>query len=247
MTELFGPKPSMEELAAKGISDRGFDDEIQRLPAGRHGLSTEEVQRHQRERMLEAMIRAVAEKGYDAVVVADVIDRARVSRRTYYEMFEDKDDCFLAAYDTIVEVLVRTVETAYRNTDGTWAQRVHAGLAALAKLLAEEADLARVGILEIQTGGPRARQRYRDALGRFMPFLDEGRAHSKFAAQLPANNSRIAVGGVAALLVEAVKSGRTAELEQMIPDLVFAALMPFLGREAAEEEMRAAVPSSEAA
>src|SRR6195256_1200113 len=78
---------------------------VQQLPRGRHRLSRDQVLASQRGRMLAAMAEAVAEKGYVGTAVADVIERAGVSRETFYEHFSSKEDCFLAAYDTGVEAL----------------------------------------------------------------------------------------------------------------------------------------------
>lgn len=211
--------------------------EPSRLPAGHHGLPREVVIRSQRERILEAMIRSVAARGYDQTTVADVIRLAGVSRKTFYEHYADKEECFLAAYDAVVDVLVHTVGTAYRQHQGTWPERVYAGITALAELMVEEADIARTAIVEAPAAGPTVRQRYRDALMRFTPFLDEGRAFSEFTGVLPANASRIAVGGVAALLFDEIHAGRTENLVGVVPDLVFAALLPLVGPEVAMREM----------
>lgn len=216
--------------------------EPNRLPAGHHGLPREVVTRSQRERILEAMIRSTAVSGYDETTVADVIKIAGVSRKTFYEHFVDKEDCFLAAYDAVVDVLVHTVERAYREHPGAWPQRIHAGISALVDLLVEEADIARTAIVQAPAAGPAVRQRYRDALMRFTPFLDEGRASSEFAGMLPANASRIAVGSVAALLFDEIHAGRVDKLQAVVPDLVFASLLPILGPEAAVREVTAAQP-----
>jgi AcrR family transcriptional regulator len=212
------------------------EDTLRQLPGGRHGLSREEVLRSQRERLLEATVAATVEKGYKAMTVADIIREAGVSRRTFYEMFTDKEDAFLASYDAIIDILVHEVERAYREQEGTWPDRVRAGVGALANLLAANAAIARMAMVEVTTASPVARQRYRDALTRFTPFLDEGRGFSEFAARLPVNTSRFAIGSVAALLFDEVHAGRASQLPKIIPDLVFAVLLPFLGRDVAVAE-----------
>ncbi len=208
------------------------------LPSGRHGIPHEVVVRDQRERLLEAMIRVASSKGYEAATVADVIEAAGVSRTTFYQLFKDKEDCFLASYDAVVDVLVQYVQSAYRGGERPWPERIHSGLAALVQLLSQEAEIANMAMVEVIAAGPAARQRYRDALGRFTPFLDEGRAWSDFGAMLPVSTSRLAIGGAAALLFDEIRAGHGEELEQVLPDLVFAVLMPFIGPEAASAEMR---------
>ena len=209
-----------------------------RLPSGAHGLPREVVVRSQRERLLEAMVRVAADKRYEATTVADIIAAAGVSRTTFYELFADKEDCFLAAYDAVVDVLVHAVASAYGSHDGDWPGRVHAGIAALADVLAEESAIARLAMVEVTTAGPAARQRYREALARFTPFLDEGRGHSEASRQVPATTSLLAIGGVAALIFDEIRAGRGAELRRLTPELAFAVLMPFIGPAPAAREMR---------
>ena len=94
------------------VKPLGAEAQMRRLPRGPHQLAREEVLASQRARMLEAMAHAVAAKGYAATTVADVVGGAGVSRKTFYEHFQDKEDCFLAAFDAGVQVLVDTVERA---------------------------------------------------------------------------------------------------------------------------------------
>src|SRR4051794_5075686 len=86
------------------------------LPRGPHRLARADVMASQRGRMLDAIAQVVAEKGYGAVTVADVVERAGVSRKTFYEHFRDKESCFLAAYDAGVDVLIATMRAAGGET-----------------------------------------------------------------------------------------------------------------------------------
>src|SRR5437870_37717 len=105
------------------------------LPSGRHHLSRETVRESQRRRLLDAITGAVAEKGYEATTVADVISRAGVSRATFYEFYSDKDECFSAAYDSVIDQLLQGVSSAYLG-DAPWPERIRAGLHALLRYLA---------------------------------------------------------------------------------------------------------------
>ncbi|HET8672858.1 MAG TPA: helix-turn-helix domain-containing protein, partial [Thermoleophilaceae bacterium] len=87
-------------------------EQVTQLPRGRHRLTREEVFASQRGRMLDAMARAVAEKGYASTTVRDVIGRARVSRETFYEQFANKEKCFLAALDTAADALLDAMTEA---------------------------------------------------------------------------------------------------------------------------------------
>jgi AcrR family transcriptional regulator len=196
------------------------------------------VVRSQRERLREAMIRVAADKGYASTTVTEVIEAAGVSRATFYELFDDKESCFLEAYDAVIDVLVAHVTSAYAAvSEEPWPVRVEAALRALLELLAAEADIARMAMVEVIAAGDQARERYRAALGRFIPFLEEGREYSGQRG-LPEDTSRFAIGGATSMIFDEIRAGRGPELPSVLPDLVFAVLMPYLGPEAAEGEMR---------
>ena len=184
------------------------------------------------------MLRVAAAKGYEATTVTDVIEVAGVSRETFEEMFGDKPTCFLEAYDAVFDVLVAHVTAAFESAAGEpWPERIAAGLRALVELLATEADIARLSMVEVTAAGDEARARYRGALARFTPFLEEGREYSS-QDDLPADTARFAIGGATSMIFDEIRAGRGPELKRILPDLVFAVLMPYLGPEAAEDEMR---------
>jgi len=189
--------------------------------------------------MLEAMVRVAAAKGYEATTAADVVEAAGVSRETFDATFVGKEGCFLEAYDAVIDVLVAHVSTAFESAAGLpWPARIEAGLRALVDLLAHEHDIARMAMVEVTAVGEDARIRYRAALGRFTYFLEEGRTYSSQGEGLPADTARFAIGGATSMIFDEVRAGRGPELRRLLPDLVFAVLMPYIGPEAAEDEMR---------
>src|ERR1700737_2743257 len=110
-----------------------------RLPSGRHGLTREAVAASQRGRLVFAMVKAVAEKGYAAVTVTDVVEGANVSRRTFYEQFPDKETCFLAAFDTGVELVLGRMREAAAGLDRSdWRAHIRSDLATYFDTLAAE-------------------------------------------------------------------------------------------------------------
>src|SRR5689334_20039095 len=117
-------------------------ERLRELPRGPHRLTRETVVESQRGRMLDAMAQAVAEKGYPATTVADVIAHAGVSRKTFYEHFRDKEDCFLAAYDTGVELLLGELRAAGDDTQDP-LERARARTRAYLETLASEPAFAR--------------------------------------------------------------------------------------------------------
>ncbi|HET9162015.1 MAG TPA: TetR/AcrR family transcriptional regulator [Solirubrobacterales bacterium] len=194
------------------------------------------VARSQRERLLEAAVRVVAEKGFGAMTIGDLTREAGVSRTTFYELFADKEQCFLAAYDNAVDALVRRVTAAYES-QGSWPDRAAAGLAALLGLLAEEPALARLSLIDIGNAGPAAQRRYRAAVQRLTPLFDEGRDYAPGGRGLPANTSRMAIGGVTGLISDELHAGRAEQLPGLLSDVVFATLVPYIGPDAAAREV----------
>jgi AcrR family transcriptional regulator len=221
----------------------------QRLPSGRHGLSRDAVVRSQRERLLEAMIATVNEKGYRATTIVEVAERAGVSRKTFYELFGDKEGCFHAAFDWLYERLIAYIRPAWERP-GAWHDRVRRALAALLTAIAYRPEGARLAVIETIAVGPRAHQRYRAAVRSFVPYLDEGRNETPFGDQLPRSVSRVVVGGAASLIFEQVATGQASELRELYPELLFFVLLPYLGHERALQEMqnaRARRPATAAA
>lgn len=140
----------------------------ERLPSGRHGLTRETVVASQRGRLVEAMVQVVAAKGYAAATVADVVERAGVSRRTFYEQFPDKEACFLAAYDTGVEVMLGRIRRAVEPLAETdWRARARAGVETYLGVLAEEPEFAWALHVEILGAGPAALARRAVLMGLF--------------------------------------------------------------------------------
>jgi len=208
-------------------------------PTGREGLPRAYEVRSERERLLEAMVKTAAAKGYEATTVADVVEFAGVSQEAFDEMFESKEACFLEAYDAVFDVLVAHVTAAFEAAAGEpWPEQIAAGLGALVELLAMEADIARMAMVEVTAAGDDARERYRAMLTRFTPFMEKGRTWSGQGEELPADTARFAIGGATSMIFDEVRAGRGPELKRILPDLVFAVLMPYLGPEAAEDEMR---------
>jgi AcrR family transcriptional regulator len=207
-----------------------------RPPRGRHRVPPEVVARSQRDRLLEAAIRVVAAKGYASTTVADLTREAGVSRTTFYELFEDKGACFLAAYDNAVNALLRRVAAAYESEE-RWPERARAGLEALLEALAEEPGLARLALVDIGSAGPAAQRRYRAAVQRLTPLFDEGRDFAPAGRNLPANTSRMAIGAVTGLISDELVAGRAEQLPGLLSDVLFATLVPYIGPEAAAGEV----------
>jgi AcrR family transcriptional regulator len=146
-----------------------------RLPRGTHGLDPSLVAASQRARLLESVGRTVADKGYAAATIDDIVRGAGVSKKTFYEHFEDKLGCFLAAYEAASDELYEHVRAAQDSADD-WVGRTHAGIHAYLRWLAAEPALARVFLIEIAAAGPEAlacRERLRDRYAERMRQLHD--------------------------------------------------------------------------
>ena len=138
------------------MTDEPEDLRKWRLPRGRHGLPRELVTRSQRERLLAAVVRVTAAKGYEATSVADILEEAGVGRETFYELFDDKRDCVLAAHRLLIDDL-EPGQGRLRRSPGAWAERARNALAAMLEWFA--ADPAAATVHAGRAGRDRARSR----------------------------------------------------------------------------------------
>lgn len=209
-----------------------------RLPRGRHGLPRELVTRSQRERLLAAVVRVTASRGYEATTVADILEEAGVGRESFYELFDDKRDCMLAAHTILVEDLEAKVQRAY-GTPGDWAGRLCAALAATLEWFAADPAAARFTLIELGAVGTVSRARFQAAFDSFVEILEDGLLEGDPDPEL-AQATRLAVSAIIAHLYEEIVLGRAAELPGQMPDLTYELLVPYLGEEAAREQQRRA-------
>jgi AcrR family transcriptional regulator len=181
------------------------------------------------------MIEVVSERGYPETRVVDVIGVAGVSRKTFYELFESKEDCFLAAYDVLLENLLGEAAGAFESTPGSpWAERIADALEALLEHLSRHPDEGRFAIVEVLAAGPKALARRDAALRQFAGFLEPGR--SETTVELPAITSLAVAGGINELLYSEILHGAVGRLPSRLPDLIFWVTLPFLGAEGATAE-----------
>lgn len=207
----------------------------ERLPRGRHGLTREAVTESQRSRIHRAMIEVVSERGYPETRVVDVIGVAGVSRKTFYELFESKEDCFLATYDVLLGALLGEATNAFESNPGAaWAERIRAALEVLLDHLVEHPDEARFAIVEVLAAGPKALARRDAALRQFTGFLEPGR--SEMSVDLPGITSIAVAGGINEILYSEILHGAVTRLPSRLPDLMFWTVLPFLGPERATAE-----------
>jgi AcrR family transcriptional regulator len=214
-----------------------------RLPAGRHGLPHEFVVQNQRERIVTALVDAVAEHGYKATTVADITKAAGVSRRTFYEHFAGKEECFLAAYDMIANHILESMQAATGVFDD-WPQKVKAALATMLRFLSAEPEVARVYAFEPVAAGGEIAARHTASMQGLIEILKAGRPVHPGEHPLPEVTEETLVGGIHSLIVREIMAGRTEQLEGLLPDLVELTVTPYLGAEEAIRIAKSAPPGS---
>lgn len=187
--------------------------------------------------IFDALIETVARRGYDRTTIERVLSVAQVPAPIFDEHFEDKQDCFLQALDELVCRLEQQLREDPQQP-ASWPERIELGLQTLLTALAEHPDDARVAMVECLSAGDASVARLHSALGRFVPVLEEGRVYgaeegSDGSEYLPSQTSAAVIGGIASIVHRRVLEGLTAELPALLPDLLYFALLPYLGHERA--------------
>jgi AcrR family transcriptional regulator len=217
-----------------------YPPELSRLPPGRHGLPRDFVVHNQRERLIAGLAEAVAEKGYGGTTIADITRHAAVSRRTFYEHFDGKDECFVAAFDTVTAQMREQVDEAFKAED-EWPEATRAGIGAMLGFLASEPSLARLAMVEALVAGPVVVERYDAAVQTFLPYISAGREgrSKEVLDHLSDSTEEALVGGMVSLVSRRIVAGQTEELESLLPDLTEFTLSPYLGSSEAAKVARA--------
>jgi AcrR family transcriptional regulator len=236
-----------QEKLASAVGDRWSEAELSeavallsradgRFPAGMRTLPPDLVRAIQRERLLAAMIKTVTEIGYNALTVQNVLARAGISRPTFYEQFEDKEDCFLAAFDTSAAQMRKRIEAAVTAAEPGWRDQLRSGIAELLRFLADEPEAARTVIVEARASSPSGLQRRDQLLDHFASCID-----ALVREDLDEPPSALAaagvVGGIESVLYARLQKGETDEVEQLLPSLMYFAVLAYAGNEAAGEEL----------
>jgi AcrR family transcriptional regulator len=190
------------------------------VPEGRGPAA---VAANQRARLLDAMTRVVVRKGYARTTVADVVEVAGVSRRTFYEQFVDKEACFLAAYETASVIVLSDIAAAVRALDSAdWRERLHCAIEEYTKVLSETPAVARLFLLDVLGAGPKAVELRRTVLGRFaeqLKALGAVAAPDPAVAEVTDALLRALVGGMNELVSEHIHVRGAETLTDLAPTL----------------------------
>jgi len=206
--------------------------ELGPLPGGHHGLTREQIEDSQRERLIAAMAAEVAEVGYRELRVRSFTRRAGVSTRDFYGQFEDKEACFLAAFDAVRDYLEARIAAAVA-AEPNWSERVIAALRVSLEFFASEPDLGRLCLVEPVSATPTIAVHFREAVLACVPPLAKGRELLAAGDSLPPSTEDSLLGGIISLATRKILTGETEQLPELLPDMVDFALSPYLGAELA--------------
>ena len=199
---------------------------------GRERLSRDVVRAHQRDRILGIAIEVFAKRGYPGTTVGNIVSAAKIGTPTFQSLFGSKEECFLQAYDRIVAIARERIVEAL-PADGDWPQRLVAAMRALLELIEESPLPARLVLVEAQTAGPAALDRYDRNLDEVASLLRQGRECSPhLGAELPDTLEFGIVGGLFWFLQQRITVGEATKAATLLPDVLEIVAEPYLGPEA---------------
>lgn len=211
------------------MADGTGSDDPPPLPRGRHRLTRGAVVEHQRHRLIRAVPSAVRGKGFAAATVEDICVQAGVSRRTFYENFRDKHDCFVTSYRHHSQEVMAMVTAAASAADG-YEERARLGLLTLLRFLAEQPDLAYMAVVEVMAAGPEAVAERDNAVAALTALIGEP-VLAEAPHPLPDMLLRTVSGAILQLIYSRVLAGRAAELEALLPMIMYMVLVASQGPE----------------
>jgi len=186
--------------------------------------------------ILSAMAKIVCEQGLESVTVQQVVGRAGVTRSTFYELFENREDCFRAVFE---ESVTRAAERAFAayEAEGAWVDRVRAGLLALLTFFDREPELARLCVLHATPASPATAARRSEVLSKLATIVDEGRGDARAGTHPPPLTAESIVGGVLAVIQARLLEPSPRRLTVLLSSLMSVIVLPYLGQDAARREL----------
>jgi AcrR family transcriptional regulator len=194
-----------------------------------------------RERILQGMLESVGTKGYERTTVQDALENAGLYRQAFYDHFEDKEDCYLQALEAgsaWIELAMREAAAA----EETWRRQLRAALTGLLDFLDKQPEMGRALLVEVHAAGPNAVGRRTEAMERAVGMMDLAREESNQGA--PEISAEAVVAGILAVLHTRLAAQQTSGYARLLPELMYLAVLPYFGPDAAAAEMRAEGPFS---
>lgn len=185
------------------------------------------------QRLIESAVEVVGEQGYPETTIQDITDHAGISRTQFYFLFEDKEQCFLAAHAAVLAELEARLRTAdYSGLD--WPDAVRVGVEAFTATLDESPALGRLVLIESMVAGPEAQEQHQQAMSRLLPYIDRGSELVGASRSLPTSIAEMAVGSATAILARELQAPSQPDFARLNAQVHFAILLPYLGPVEAE-------------
>jgi AcrR family transcriptional regulator len=205
------------------VADSPIFNATAALPRGPHSLTREQVAGSQRERLMAALSELLAERGWPGVTVGELARRATVSRATFYEHFADKEACLLAAYDRFAEAVLGGL-LAELGEQSSWSDFIEAAIGGYVGVLERDTTAARAFLVEMESAGPTARRRRRDAIHGFAALIAERhrqiRAADPSLGPLPSSVYLTLVLGIRELMRDHLEYADPPRLASLVPELL---------------------------
>ena len=212
-----------------------------RPAAGGGRVPATRVAEVQRARILAAAVGIASELGYGAMSTARVSARAGVSRKTFYELFENREDCFLAVFDEAVDRATVVAQRAALK-QGIWREQVRAGLRALLGFVGDEPGLGALLIVDALGAGPRVLERRAQGLAILSKIVDQGRGEVKTGGGPPSLTAEGVVGAVLSVLHGRLLEQHPGSVTDLLNPLMGMIVLPYLGQGAAAKELERSAP-----
>jgi AcrR family transcriptional regulator len=203
---------------------------LQRTTVGGEQVSREVLDAHQRDRVIGAAIPIFAKRGYGGTTVDDLLASGRIGVGNFYSLFEGKEDCFLAVFDSLVGFARGEISEAVEAAED-WAEEAFLGLRRLLDIIGDDPRAARVVLIEAQAAGAEATRRYEALLDSATEWLHAGRAEMKSGDVLPPTFERSTIAGLAYYLQQCLFSGAALDVEGLFDEVATVLLAPILGAE----------------
>ncbi|HET9154867.1 MAG TPA: TetR/AcrR family transcriptional regulator [Solirubrobacterales bacterium] len=196
------------------------------VPIG--GQAPDVAAAHRRERLFTATVDLVAKRGYRNTSIDQIVKSAGVGHAAFRDLFEGKEDCFLAAFDRIVAETAGALAGAVAD-ETDWPRQIAAALACVLDLIVADPRRARIALVEVQAAGPVAYARYEEAVDRTMPKLREGRALNPDTAELSSTLEEAVLGGILWVVQQRLVKGELKQVEPLLEETIQIGLAPYLG------------------
>ncbi len=203
------------------------------LPSGRHALSRSFVVQNQRERIIDATAATIAAKGLAGLTIPEIARRANVSHQTFYELYPTKHDAYLGALKVSLHQALLVAASAMDAYQNDWPRAIAAGARALIEYIASQPDYAHLAIVDTFAANPDAIEIREEALGAFSANLAPGYQLAGSRRMVPVIAAEAIIGGVWQILHDYIDEDRTAELTDLVAQVAYLALVPFIGPRAA--------------